>query len=221
MLEKEARWIGQKLAQFPEQALSPVLNVGSATAEFREDSQPYIDQLIFAPLRNRNIRVEYTDLQSGPGVDLSGDLNDPQFFQLLVGRGYRSVLCCNLLEHVSDPRAICAKLEGLMPVDGLIVVTVPFKFPYHPDPIDTMFRPAPEQIKEMFPLCTTVHHEIIDCGTGWDYVGGNLLTLIKKTKKRLAGASEHGGIKGSSSFAPWLFRHFNQSCVVLRKSAAR
>jgi hypothetical protein len=220
MLEKEALWIGQKLAQLPSESIAPVLNVGSATAAFREDSQPYIDRLIFAPLRQRNIKVEYTDLQSGPGVDLSGDLNDPDFFKQLIGRGYRSVLCCNLLEHVSDPRAICAKLEGLMPADGIIVVTVPHRFPYHPDPIDTMFRPTPAEIASLFPLCTVVHADVIDCGTGWEYVGGDISGLIKKVKQRLAGRHEHGGVKGSSSFAPWLFRQFKQSCVILRKSSA-
>ena len=30
----------------------------------------------------------------------------------------------------------------LLPIGGLIFVTVPLSYPYHRDPIDTMFRPS-------------------------------------------------------------------------------
>jgi hypothetical protein len=220
MLQNEARWIGEKLNRLSGAAISPLLNVGSATAEFREQVQPWIDQFIFLPLRQRGTEVQYTDLQSGRGVDLSGDLNDDLFFKLLMARGYRTVLCCNLLEHVNDAQAICAKLEQLLPENGYLIVTVPRRFPYHPDPIDTMFRPTPQEIGRMFPHCRMLEGEIIDCGTGWDYVGRDLHVLTNKVKERLKGRRKHGGVKGSTSFAPWLFRTFRQTCAVLQKEGA-
>jgi hypothetical protein len=135
----------------------------------------------------------------------------------LAARRYRAVLCCNLLEHVSDPARICAKLEQLLLQDGYMVVSVPRSFPFHPDPIDTMFRPTPEEIGTLFPHCRMVEGQIIDCGTGWDYVSRDPRVLIEKLRHRLRHRHEHGGLKGSTSFGPWLLRHFHQACAVLQK----
>ena len=46
MFEAEARWIGDRLAAFPTEQLSPLLNIGSSTGAFREigaalDGPPY------------------------------------------------------------------------------------------------------------------------------------------------------------------------------------
>jgi len=218
MLAAEARWIGHALAQLDIGTLSPVLNVGSSDAAFREQVQPWIHNEILVPLHERGAKVYNLDFRSGDGIDLHGDLTDEFFVAGLADYGFRSLLCCNLLEHVVNPAAICARLEHLVPVGGYLIVTVPNRFPYHPDPIDTMFRPDVEEIVRIFPSCRLVRGEVIGCGTGWDYVGGNLISLVQKVKQRLAGMSENGGVKGSSSFVPWLFREFRQSCVLLQKN---
>ena len=217
MLRAEAVWIGEALRQLDIETVSPLLNVGSATAVFREQVQPWIDQEIFAPLRKRDVVVHHLDIQEGEGIDLRGDLTDDSFVADLGSRGYRAMLCCNLLEHVPDPAAICAKLELSVPVGGYLIVTVPNRFPYHPDPIDTMFRPDPAVLVGLFPRCSLIHGEVIDCGTGWDYVDRDTRVLIAKVKYRLSGMRDHGGVKGSSSFLPWLFRQFRQTCVVLQR----
>jgi SAM-dependent methyltransferase len=217
MLKNEARWIGQQLSRLSSQEISPVLNVGSATAEFREQVQPWIDQMIFRPLRQRGVEIQYTDVSEGAGVDITGDLDDDAFFKILSARRYRTVLCCNLLEHVADPQRVCTKLEQLLLQNGYMVVTVPRRFPYHPDPIDTMFRPTPEEIDRLFPHCRLVEGQIVDCGTGWDYVDRDARVLIDKLKQRLRRRHEYGGVTGSTSFGPWLLRHFHQSCAVLQK----
>ena len=116
MLKAEARWIGEMLTRLDAAQMSPLLNVGSATADFREQVQPWIDRDIFAPLRSRGVRVDHLDIQDGDGIDLRGDLTDDAFVAGLGSRNYRSVLCCNLLEHVPEPASICAKLEPLVPV---------------------------------------------------------------------------------------------------------
>ena len=220
MLRAEAQWIGQALRKLDMEEVSPLLNVGSATAEFREQVQPWIDQEIFAPLRQRDVKVHHLDIQEGEGIDLRGDLTDDSFVAGLASRGYRAMLCCNLLEHVPDPAAICAKLEQSVPAGGYLIVTVPNRFPYHPDPIDTMFRPDPAALVRLFPRCRLVQGEVIDCGTGWDYVDRSVQVLIARVKYRLSGMREHGGVKGSSSFLPWLFRQFRQTCVVLQRQPA-
>jgi hypothetical protein len=221
MLEAEARWVGQALSQLNVEKVSPLLNVGSANAAFREQIQPWIDQGIFAPLRKRDVVVHHLDIQEGEGVDLRGDLTDDSFVAVLGTRGYRSLLCCNLLEHVPDPAAICGKLELLVPVGGYLIVTVPNQFPYHPDPIDTMFRPDPAALVRLFPRCRLVQGEVLDCGTGWDYVERDPRVLIAKVRYRLSGMREHGGVKGSASFLPWLFRQFRQTCTLWERLPAK
>jgi len=221
MLEVEARWLGQVLDGIESDELSPLLNLGSATAEFRQRLQPWIDQWIFAPLRGRGVEVHHLDIQGGGGVDLCGDLTDDAFVAGLVGRGYRGLLCCNLLEHIPDPSAMCAKLERLLALGGYIMVTVPHRFPYHPDPIDTMFRPTVEDLARLFPHCFLVEGAVLDGGTGWDYVERNPRVLVRKVKQRLTGLSSHGGLRGSASFLPWLFRRFRQTCAVLRRQQGR
>ncbi len=216
MHRTEAEWIWAQLAKLDSAALSPLLNVGSSPADFREKVQPYIDSCIFAPLRQRGIVIVHSDIQDAPGVDLVGDLNDEYFISDLASRGFRTVLCCNLLEHVAEPSAIASKLETIIPVDGYIVVTVPNDFPYHPDPIDTMFRPDVRQVAELFPQCRIIVGDVLNCGTGWDYVGRNPFTIISRVTRRLI-SRKYGGIKGSASFAPWLFRQARQTCALLQR----
>jgi len=219
MLEREAQWIGETLGKLRAEQISPLLNVGSATAEFREQVQPWIDRKVFAPLRGRGIVVDHLDMQDGDGINLRGDLTDDVFVAGLSSRGYRALLCCNLLEHVPDPRTISTKLAQLLPSGAYLIVTVPHRFPHHPDPIDTGFRPDVAELARLFPYCNLMEGILLDCGTGWDYVGRDPRLLVAKVMQRLIGMQQHGGIKGSASFGPWLFRRFQQTCVVLQKSA--
>ena len=94
---------------------------------------------------------------------------------------------------------------------------MPNAFPYHPDPIDTMFRPGVEELAALFPHCRLVHGEVLGCGTGWDYLERDPRVFVTVLKRRLGGLKEHGGMKGSASFMPWLFRQFRETCVVLQR----
>lgn len=220
MLVAEARWLEHAFAKFSVSELSPLLNVGSGSAHLREVLQPWIDSHVFAPLRRRGVQVDHSDLQSAAGVDLCGDLMEEHFVAKLVARGYRAICCSNVLEHVVDPRAVSAKLEKLLDPGGYLIVTVPYRFPYHPDPIDTMFRPTVEDLVAIFPGCRLIQGEELDCGGGWEYVDRSPRVLLSKLTRRLASRSQYGGIKGSASFFPWLFRRFRQTCVVLQKQTA-
>ena len=46
-------------------------------------------------------------------------------------------------------RARSLELE-LLPQGGLFFVTVPYSYHYHADPIDTMYRPSPEELASLF-----------------------------------------------------------------------
>ena len=218
MLRNEAQWAGKVLGKLPMEDFSPVLNIGSSNVGFREKVQPWIESEIFSPLRQRGIKVLHHDLHEDAGIDIAGDLADPALWDRLRSMCIKTLVCCNVLEHVVEPEPLCKRMEGIIPPGGYILVTAPKRFPYHPDPIDTMFRPNVSELAELFPGCRMICGETIDCGTGWDYVGGSLRGLITKTLYRLRGMKGHGGIRGSGSFAPWLFRKFWQTCILVQKS---
>ena len=160
---------------------------------------------------------------STPGidVDISGDITDPDFRDGLRDIGARSILCSNLLEHVRGPEQVCAALEELLPPGGLLFISVPHEFPYHPDPIDTMFRPDVEQLLRLFPGSECVRAESIAGGTSWDLAAGGLMTVARKGVQRLVTqtrvqTSSGGGVaaQGALTYIPWLFRPFRVTCAV-------
>ncbi|HXJ02291.1 MAG TPA: hypothetical protein VNH44_13795, partial [Micropepsaceae bacterium] len=57
MFETEAAWLETLLRERTAEELSPLLNVGSSTADFREVEQPWAERRLFAPLRARGIKI--------------------------------------------------------------------------------------------------------------------------------------------------------------------
>src|SRR5438552_13681584 len=141
MLIREAAWLGLQIAQADAKRVFPLLDAGSSTEKFRNQQQPWIDRYIFAPARGQNLAVHHLDKEPAPGVDIVGDLTDPVTIEKLAGLGYRSVLCSNLLEHVQDRQHTALAVLSLIPPGGYVFLSCPYAFPYHPDPIDTRFRP--------------------------------------------------------------------------------
>jgi SAM-dependent methyltransferase len=162
VLRAEAAWLGRRLERLSPQDLSPLLSVGSGEAELRA-TQPWLDERVYAPLVRRGVRVLHHELHPGPGVDVAGDLTDPAFLARLAELGVRSVMCCNVLEHVPDPQGIAAAIEAAVAPGGYALVTVPRRFPYHPGPIDTMFRPSPEELRGLFPRLEAIDAAEIRC----------------------------------------------------------
>lgn len=130
--------------------ISPLLNLGSSTRHFREVSQPHIQNDLFGPLEAAGIQVFHSDLKEGDGIDLAGDILDPAVVDRLAAMNFKAVLLSNLLEHVRDREAVARACERIVGPGGHILVTVPKSYPYHPDPIDTLYRPSPEQLARLF-----------------------------------------------------------------------
>jgi hypothetical protein len=149
MLMEEAAWIGRKLTEFDVGKLSPMLDLGSSTQVFRTVEQPYVDNMIFAPLVKRGCDVKHVDVKMADGVDVVADIFDePGYLQLGALRS-RSILCASLLEHVPNPGLAIQRIVGLLPSGGILLLTVPYSFPRHADPIDTMFRPSEVELSGM------------------------------------------------------------------------
>lgn len=149
MLRAEAVAIGDLLQRAG--PLSPILNIGSSTARFRTVDQPWIDECVFVPLRERGVEVDHLDVRAASGVDIVGDILDPTLQEELAARHYRCLILANVLEHVRDRQAVAAACQAIAGERGLILVTVPKSYPYHADPRDTGYRPTPEEIVALFP----------------------------------------------------------------------
>jgi SAM-dependent methyltransferase len=175
VLRAEAAWLERELRQLPAADLSPLLSVGSGHAELTAD-QPWIHDVVYRPLSERGVRVLHHELEPGPGVDIAGDLSDPA---TLHGLEVRSVMCCNVLEHLPDAAAVARTIAPLVAPGGYAIVTVPRRYPYHPGPIDTMLRPSPEELRAFFPSLQAQRVEEIRCESLLAY-------LLRSPHKRTA-----------------------------------
>lgn len=167
MFEAEARWLRCALDAFPPDRLSPVLNLGSSSAVVRKAVQPWIDSEVFCPLRSRGVETLHVDMRELPGVDIRADLTDAADVRRLGALGPKALLCCNLLEHVLEPRGLAQHCLDLLPAGGLVFVTVPFSYPYHRDPIDTMYRPSPAELRELFADARLLEATILGSGVSY------------------------------------------------------
>lgn len=220
MRREEAAWIGERLSSLPREQISPMLELGAATQHFRTVFQPHIDREIHAPLRERGVVVVHADAKSGDGVDIHGDVTDPKIRARLRGVGARCVLCCNMFEHVRDRAGLAAICDEALAPGGVLVVTAPRSYPYHLDPIDTYFRPSPEEIAALFPGYELVASEAVKSGTYWSEIreADNFAMELVRTAAKVV--IPLGGIEKWKSRLHcflWLNRPFVVAAVVLRK----
>ncbi|MCP3105083.1 hypothetical protein LZ198_40075 [Myxococcus sp. K15C18031901] len=216
-MKQEAKWLGRELGRLDLSRASPVVNVGSSTRYFREVQQPWIDQDLFAPLRRRGGRVIHQDLKADDGVDVVGSLMDPECLARLAEWSPRSVCCTSVLEHVDDRRGFAQRLTELVAPDGVLLLSVPRAFPWHPDPIDTMFRPSVDELVALFPTMRPRAAKVVACGRLLDLVAGDLPGAVSRLLKpgRGAGADDVPRASLRQWLWPWLVKPFEVTCVVL------
>jgi SAM-dependent methyltransferase len=189
MLRAEAAWLAARLEEIDAGDLSPLLSIGSGDAELRERLQPWIDRVVYEPLARRGVEVMHHDLERAPGVGLAGDLTDPRFLERLGELGVRSIMCCNVLEHVPDPEPVATAIERALAPRSFALVSVPRRYPYHPGPIDTMFRPSAGELRGLFPALTEVSSAEIPC----ESLVGYLLAAPNKRASIAQGLRVRGG----------------------------
>ena len=195
-----------------------MLNIGSSNKKFREQEQPWIDELLFKPARTKGYSIIHTDIKNDIGVDLVGDLCSLDFLKKLSEMNIQSVICSNLLEHINNREEISKIISSIVPKNGYLFVTVPYKYPYHCDPIDTMFRPNIQELSSLFPDFKIVNGEILPGGylvkstttTPILYTLAMLIRLILPIYQPLRWLD-------SLKYALWLFKDISVSCVVLEK----
>ncbi len=214
---EEAIWIQEQLENLQDTDITPLLNLGSSTHKFRTESQPFIDQLIFAPLRARNLKIIHSDIKKDEGVDIVGNILDPSFSRNIKENHVRLVLCSNMLEHVFNLKDMTTAINKLLPENGLLIVTVPYKYPLHMDPIDTGFRPTPEEISNLFPNTYIMDEKVVYVGKVYDGIKKKPLELPRMLIRIFLPFIRFQGWKTVVNKLLWMFKKRYVSCVLLKK----
>lgn len=220
MFRPEAEWVGKALAAISFSA-SPVacLNLGSSTKAFRERQQPFIAELIFAPLAQR-AKITHCDIKKAEGVDLVGDLADERFVAELSAKRFDLIVCTNLLMHLERPELAYHVIEECLSAGGYLVLTNPTLYPYCGDPIDSKYRPSVEQIAAALPQLELVTSEILRIEHSHSksllenpksllIFLANILLPLKGGKQWWRTVSDLGN----------LFSNYRVACVVMKKNA--
>lgn len=158
---EESIWIANNILKLanPGQKL---LNIGSSTGKFRNQIQPHITKNIFKPIEKKGIKVIHSDIQDAEGVDLVGDFLNEEFVNTLEREKFDFILCSNLLEHLEEIGPICRIIERILKKNGYAIITVPYNYPYHLDPIDNMFRPTVKELHNKFNFLKYINGEILE-----------------------------------------------------------
>jgi SAM-dependent methyltransferase len=141
----ESLWLKRVLEGLKLGPSTRVLDIGSSSAHFRQVIQPHIDGNVYAPLRARQVPISHLDGKAEPGVDIVADVSTLDG----VDMSFEVVICTNLLEHVVDLNATVRNICRVVAPQGTLILTVPRRYPIHHDPIDTAFRPTPEELAQL------------------------------------------------------------------------
>lgn len=220
MLYEESLWFKKIIGKYvlPN---SMVLNIGSSTKEFIEVDQPYIKQNLFDELSKKSCQIKNVDIKQAEGVDLVGDVTDAHFIETLKQLNPAIIICSNLLEHLENRKTFCDALIKIMNKETMLIVSVPYSFPYHEDPIDTMYRPDLDELQLAFPSLKLVEGEIVDCGTYFRYSTKHLSIisqLINFIKIILAIIPASLFNKEKYNRVRWNFKHIAATCAIYKLS---
>lgn len=157
MFLEESYWIKKELQKTSD--IKNAIDIGASTLEFRTIKQPYIEENVFKPLRDRGIEITHVDMKDQEGVDISYDIGDKSFS---IKQKFDLVICTNILEHIDNLDISITNISNLVNDKGYLLVTVPFIYPYHPDPIDTMSRFGVNDLETLFKNFDNISAKIID-----------------------------------------------------------
>ena len=102
---------------------------------------------------------------------------------------------------------------------GIIVVTVPRSYPHHADPIDTLYRPTPEEAAALFPQTALVAAEIIDVGLSYrDEIRRRPWLLLRPLLRLPVPFLGLAKWRNSMVKPYWLFHNYRVSAAVLRRT---
>ena len=219
MILKESLWY-RDIIRHRVRPGAVVLNIGSSTKQFVEIKQPYIKENVLDELQKKGCVVQNVDIKESEGVDFIGDISDPTFAQFLRARTSDVVICANAHEHVSNRGAFSKGLQSLIQGETILIVSVPCTFPYHEDPIDTMYRVDIEGLSKEFPNLELLEGDVIGVSY-FSVIARNFgfvqkgIFLIKRTVKLLLAVLTLRW-KDAADIG-WVFRRVYETCAVYKR----
>jgi hypothetical protein len=200
---------------------SVVLNIGSSTKQFIEVDQPYIKSNLFDTLALKNCSVKNVDIKMAEGVNFVGDVTDKEFIKKLKSLNASAIICSNLLEHLTDRKSFCDALVSIMNPHTLLIISVPYSFPYHEDPIDTLYRPSLNELQSDFSSLKMKEGEIVDCGSYFYFANNHLSLLIQAIYLiKIVGLCLVTFFTNKEKFnqLSWFFKRISATCAVFKSN---
>lgn len=196
--------------------LSICVNLGSGDVTRLLERKPWIEDYLFSPLRQEGIRIIHVDRLPSANIDIICDLGSPQAFDFLDQfQAPRLLILANVMEHLERELRdnILSRIYSSMRVGDALLITVPYDYPYHPDPIDTMFRPDPSDLIKGVPL-TWVGQEIVQAGSFLQEF--NQMNFFKKARKLIRPLWPLQSISSwrKSLRIRWLFKPYRVTVVL-------
>jgi hypothetical protein len=216
MLINEAKWLADQIRLKNDAELFPMLNIGSSTIVWSKFQAPWVNKYLFSLLKEK--QVVNVDIKQAFGVQLTGDIMDSFFAAKIKKAGFRSILCTNVLEHVLQKEKFAKALLKILPKGGYLFITCPYKYPYHPDPIDTGFRPTPGKLSALFPKTRLLSKAIIRCQTYGAYLRQNPLIFLALIYRLSTPFFSYTHWSSAKQHLSWLNTPFQSSCIVLKKN---
>ena len=218
MLLEESIWIRCLLQEYCPFG-STVLNIGSSSGYYREVIQPHIHENIILPVLRNGGTVLNQDLKDCEGVDLPGNIFSQDVQRRLLRMDPFAVICSNMLEHVANLDRFASVLSELVKPGCLLVVTVPYIYPYHPDPIDNGYRPTPCELAGLFKGFAVERSGIVQSSSGYlkSILDRGLVGFVKFLIRLLLPVNGMLGWKREWCFLRYAFVPYSASCIALRR----
>jgi len=211
---EEALWINKVIKQ-NHKTISKVLNVGSSTEKFRRFVQPHIHKYIFKHLKEKKIEVLHLDYKKDEGVDIQCNILNLEEVSKVSLQNFDTVICSNLLEHVDNINLACENLTKILKPNGLIILTAPYIYPKHNDPIDNLFRPSPKDLCSYFPKFKKLDQKIIDIKP--IFFTNSKTNIIYSLIRFFLPFFNFKGYETNFWSLIWMFKQRKITCVVLKK----
>lgn len=110
----------RKIRQLPPE--STVLDIGGK----KEKKRGQFD------INKQSLRVKYLNIDPNSNPDYLSDASNIP----IEDNMFDAIICSELLEHVYSPHKVLREASRILKPDGKIIITAPFLFPVHLDPID-------------------------------------------------------------------------------------
>jgi hypothetical protein len=164
--------------------IGSVINLGSGDIRKLKKDKPWVFKHVFDPLTKKSL-VIHADIDSFNGACQICNLTKSNALDFInTTPKPRLFILANVLEHVpkKSVKIILNKIFKAMNKGDFFLITAPYSYPYHPDPIDSMYRPEPKAIAGLIKLMW-LDMKIIECGSFKEEFGK--MSLSKKIRKIL------------------------------------